>query len=97
MITKELIQQIDDSSLPEALALVADLFPGQAVFSSSLGQEDQVITDTICKKKIGIEIFTLDTGRLFYETYELMEKTNFRYGINLKIFFPLLKKVCLWL
>ena len=88
MITKELIQQIEDSSLPEALALVAELFPGQVVFSSSLGQEDQVLTDAICRNKLGIEIFTLDTGRLFYETYELIEKTNARYKTKLKIYFP---------
>lgn len=88
MLTKELIHQIEDSSLPEALQLVADLFAGKVVFSSSLGQEDQVITDAICKYNLGIEIFTLDTGRLFYETYDLIEKTNARYATNLKIYFP---------
>ncbi len=93
MIAKELIQQIEGSPLAQALQFFTELFPGKVVFSSSLGQEDQVITDTICKNKIGIEIFTLDTGRLFYETYELIEKTNFRYGINLKIYFPDAKDV----
>lgn len=88
MLTKELIHQIEDSSLPVALQLVADLFAGKVVFSSSLGQEDQVITDAICKYNLGIEIFTLDTGRLFYETYDLIEKTNARYATNLKIYFP---------
>ena len=88
MITKELIQQIEDSSLPEALTLVTEIFPGLVVFSSSLGQEDQVITDAIYKNKLGIEIFSLDTGRLFYETYELIEKTNARYKTKLKIYFP---------
>lgn len=88
MITKELIQQIEDSSLPEALTIVSEIFPGQVVFSSSLGQEDQVITDAIYTNKLGIEIFSLDTGRLFYETYELIEKTNARYASNLKIYFP---------
>ena len=79
--------------MPEALALVAEQFPGQVVFSSSLGQEDQVLTDVICKNKLGIEICTLDTGRLFYETYELIEKTNARYATNLKIYFPDAKDV----
>jgi len=88
MITKEQIQQIEQSSLPGAIQFVTDLFPGKIVFSSSLGQEDQVITDAICKNNIGVDIFTLDTGRLFYETYELIEKTNTRYKINLKIYFP---------
>jgi len=88
MLTKETIAQIEQLSLPDSLALVAGLFSGKVVFSSSLGQEDQVLTDAICRNQIGIEIFTLDTGRLFNETYELIEKTNARYKTNLKIYFP---------
>ncbi len=88
MLTKEQIQQIEQSSLPGAIQLVADMFPGKVVFSSSLGQEDQVITDAIGKNKIPVGVFTLDTGRLFYETYELIEKTNARYRMNMKIYFP---------
>ena len=93
MLTKELIQEIEGCSLPEAIAIVAELFPGKVVFSSSLGQEDQVINDAICKNKLGIDIFTLDTGRLFYETYELIEKTNARYTTKIKIYFPEAKDV----
>ncbi len=88
MLTLEQIKFIEESSLPDALRIVTQIFPGKVKFSSSLGQEDQVITDAICRNKIGIEIFTLDTGRLFYETYELIERTNARYNINLKIYFP---------
>jgi phosphoadenosine phosphosulfate reductase len=88
MLTKDKILQIEKASLNEGLAIVAGLFPDKVVFSSSLGQEDQVITDAICKNKTGIKIFTLDTGRLFYETYELIEKTNARYKTKLKIYFP---------
>jgi phosphoadenosine phosphosulfate reductase len=88
MLSKEQIQTIQDSSLPKAIELVAGLFPGKIAFSSSLGQEDQVITDAICKNNTGVKIFTLDTGRLFNETYELIEKTNARYKIKLKIYFP---------
>ncbi len=88
MLTQKQIKLIEESSLPDALKSIAQLFPGGARFSSSLGGEDQVITDVICRNKIGIEIFTLDTGRLFYETYDLIERTNSRYKINIKIFFP---------
>lgn len=88
MLTQEQLQRIEESSLPDALQLVADLFPGTIKFSSSLGQEDQVITDAICRNDIDIEIFTLDTGRLFYETYELIERTNARYRRHLKVYFP---------
>lgn len=88
ILSEEIIQKIEQSSLPGAIQLVAELFPGKVVFSTSLGQEDQVLTDVICKNKIDVEIFTLDTGRLFYETYDLIEKTNARYKTNLKIYFP---------
>ena len=88
MQTSELIDQIESCSLPDALNLLVELFPGEILFSTSLGQEDQVITDIILKNKIPVEIFTLDTGRLFYESYELIERTNARYKTNLKIYFP---------
>lgn len=88
MLTKEIISKIEDASLADGLAIMASLFPNKVFFSSSLGQEDQVITDAICSNNTGIEIFTLDTGRLFYETYDLIEKTNARYKINMKIYFP---------
>lgn len=88
MLTKEIILQIENASLADGLAIIASLFPNEVVFSSSLGQEDQVITNAICGNNIDIEIFTLDTGRLFYETYDLIEKTNARYNTNLKIYFP---------
>jgi len=88
MLTKEIIVKIENASLVDGLAIIASFFPNEAVFSSSLGQEDQVITDAICSNKIPVEIITLDTGRLFYETYDLIEKTNARYKTNLKIYFP---------
>jgi phosphoadenosine phosphosulfate reductase len=88
ILDKELVQQIERESLPEALKTIADLFPGKIVFSSSLGQEDQVITDVIFKNKIPVKIFTLDTGRLFNESYELLERTMARYKMPIHVFFP---------
>ncbi|MFC0775350.1 phosphoadenylyl-sulfate reductase [Terrimonas alba] len=88
MLTPEQISEIEKSSLPEAIGLVADLFPGKVVFSSSLGQEDQVLTDVIFKNNIPVEIFTIDTGRLFNETYELLDKTTARYKKPIKVYFP---------
>ncbi len=84
----ELIKKIEESSLPEALRLVADLFPGQVVFSSSLGQEDQVLTDAIFKNDLPVKIFTIDTGRLFNETYELLDRTEARYKKKIDVYFP---------
>ena len=88
MLSQELIQEIESSSLPEAVSLVADLFPGKVVFSSSLGQEDQVLTDIIFKNNLPVKIFTIDTGRLFNETYELLDKTTARYKKQVQVYFP---------
>lgn len=72
----------------EALQQLVQLFPGRVKFSSSLGQEDQVLTDIIARYNIPITIFTIDTGRLFNEAYETLEKTKARYKINIDVFFP---------
>jgi phosphoadenosine phosphosulfate reductase len=63
-------------------------FKGRIVLSSSLGAEDQVLTYMICQIDKGTRIFTLDTNRLFPETYELINHTNKAYGINIEIFSP---------
>lgn len=88
MLNKEIIEQIGKSSLQEGLATMAALFRGKVVFSTSLGQEDQVITDAICRHQIPVKIFTIDTGRMFPETYELFDKTVARYKQSIQIYFP---------
>lgn len=63
-------------------------FSHRVNFASSLGEEDQVITDMIARVAPQIEIFTLDTGRLFPETYELLAKTQKRYPMTYRIYYP---------
>ena len=75
-------------SIENALKFTNDLFPGRVKFSSSLGQEDQVVTDIIARHQIPVKIFTIDTGRLFNEAYETLDKTRARYKINIDVFFP---------
>ncbi|MDO8349519.1 MAG: phosphoadenylyl-sulfate reductase [Gallionella sp.] len=57
-------------------------------FASSLGAEDMVLTDLIARHGLDIEIFSLDTGRLPQETYELMQAVSERYTTPLKVYFP---------
>jgi len=59
-----------------------------AVFASSLGAEDQVLTDLIVKSGLPITIFSLDTGRLPTETYDLIADVEKHYGIKLKLYYP---------
>ncbi len=66
--------------------IAADFSP--AVFANSLGAEDMVLTDLILGEKLAIEIFSLDTGRLPLETYDLIADVKKHYGLALKLYFP---------
>ena len=59
-----------------------------AAFSTSLGVEDQVLTDLIARHAPGITLFVLDTGRLPAETYELLARTEMRYKRRIALHFP---------
>jgi len=77
----------------DVLARITEEFGNSVAFSTSFGAEDQVITQIIASARLDAEVFTLDTGRLFPETYELLERTSSRYRINIKTYFPDLEKV----
>jgi len=60
-----------------------------ATFANSFGAEDMVLTDLIAKHARGIEIFSLDTGRLHGETYKLMGQAREKYtGVAFKVYYP---------
>ncbi|MFN6960985.1 MAG: phosphoadenosine phosphosulfate reductase family protein, partial [Rhodocyclaceae bacterium] len=59
-----------------------------AVFASSLGAEDMVLTDMIWRNGIDIDIFTIDTGRLPEETYQLIARMERHYGRRIEVVFP---------
>jgi phosphoadenosine phosphosulfate reductase len=68
------------------IEIVADYNP--ATLASSYGAEDMVLMDMICKFAPEIEIFTLDTGRLPKETYEVMQQAKAHYDREVKVYFP---------
>ncbi len=80
--------KLEGLSEVEQLKVLSREFPGKVVFSTSFQYEDQVITDMIFSNDIDIEIFTLDTGRHFEETYKTWNKTIQRYKKNIKAYFP---------
>ena len=90
---RQLTIRLKDKSPEEVLRFAIDHFGQKITFASSLGAEDQVITDMLSKIKRNITIFTLDTGRMFPETYDTLEKTCNHYNIRIKVFFPDYEKV----
>lgn len=70
------------------IRILTEEFPGQVAFSTSFGQEDQVLADIIWRNQLPVRVFTLDTGRLFQETYDLMDLTRARYKQSFEVYFP---------
>ena len=81
----ELIKNLDSES---SLKIISELEKEYVVFSTSLGYEDQVVSHIIFTNQLNIDVFTLDTGRLFNETYSVLNSTLQRYKTPIKVMFP---------
>lgn len=89
----ELTARFKGASAEDVLRYFIETYKGRIGLASSLSIEDQAITDMICRHlgfSVGSDchVFTLDTGRLFPETYSLIESTNDTYGIRIDVKFP---------
>lgn len=84
----KLLYQIDGLNIADFIELLADKFPGQVTFSTSFSYEDQVITNEILSHNLPVSIFTLDTGRLFPETYSVWSSTNAMFTTQVKAYYP---------
>lgn len=80
------IAQITDPKLQ--LKKLAELHPGKIAFSTSFSLEDQVITHIIFSQNLPIKVFTLDTGRVFPETYKVWNNTLEKYQKTIEAYFP---------
>jgi phosphoadenosine phosphosulfate reductase len=81
-------QQLAGTDAIGLLSFFLTEYKGRIALSSSLGLEDQVLTEMVCSIDKNTKIFTLDTGRLFPETYDLIHRTNQKYGIKMQVYFP---------
>ena len=84
---------IEKLSISELMRLLSQEFPKKIAFSTSLSWEDQVITHHIFSNDLPIRIFTLDTGRIFPETYSVLNSTRERYKKEIEVYFPDFKSV----
>ena len=81
-------RETEGYSASKLLADMASRFEGKIALASSMSAEDQVVTHMLHEHRLPVRIFTLDTGRLPQETYDTIEATNKKYGIQIKILFP---------
>ena len=90
---RDLNERFREATAEEVVGYFLREYKGRIAVSSSLSIEDQTLTDMAVKADREARIFTLDTGRLFPETYQLIDKTNLKYGISIEVFFPDYKEV----
>jgi phosphoadenosine phosphosulfate reductase len=87
-VVQTLIEKTRAFSIEETFVFLTNEYKDKVVFSTSFGQEDQVITALIADTNAAINIFTLDTGRLFQETYDVFHKTLKNYKKHIEVYFP---------
>jgi phosphoadenosine phosphosulfate reductase len=85
---QSLIDGFANLDLVNRLAEARRAIAGRLVFTTSFGLEDQAITHAILSQDLAIDIVTLDTGRLFPETYVVWSETEARYGRRIRAFYP---------
>lgn len=85
--------ELQDMSITEKLRYLTEVYKGNVIFTTSFGYEDQVITDFIFKNNFPVEVVTLDTGRMFEETYKVYRSTVEKYGKSITAYFPPADKV----
>ena len=86
---KQIAPQMENESAQEVLRWAMDTYGLRIALASSFGPEDIVLIDIMIKiDKEKTRIFTLDTGRINQETYDLMDTISKKYDIQIEVFFP---------
>jgi len=87
-LISELQEGLAGKDIAKQLQYLTERFPGEVVFSTSFGLEDQAIAHMVAVNRLPVKVFTLDTGRLFAETYSTWSRTVEKYGLTISAFYP---------
>jgi len=87
-LARELNERFRNSGPREVLAWFSSAYAGKIAFSTSLGAEDQAILHMIWKEALPVRVFTLDTGRMFQETYDLIDINRNKFNLPIEVYFP---------
>ncbi|MGV8134268.1 MAG: phosphoadenylyl-sulfate reductase [Mangrovibacterium sp.] len=87
-LAEQLNVEFNERESVETLRELASRFQDKAVFTTSFGIEDQAITDMIFRNDIPVKVVTLDTGRLFEETYKVYNRTLEQYHKPIYTYYP---------
>ena len=88
MDIKKINEDLKQKSPEDVLRWALDTFSPDIKIASSFGAEDVVLIDMAIKINPKVRVFTLDTGRLNEETYEVMDRVRQKYKVTIESFFP---------
>jgi phosphoadenosine phosphosulfate reductase len=81
-------EQFEGRSAQDVLGWAMETYGDKIALACSFGAEDMVLVDMMSRLNSKPVIFTLDTGRLHQETYDVMDKAREKYDIEFKVMFP---------
>ena len=84
----QLAAELDSQSSEQVLGFALEKFHPRIALSNSLQTEDMVVLDIAWRIEPKVRVFTLDTGRLHQETYDMMDRVRDHYGVKLEVLFP---------
>src|SRR2546428_6921773 len=87
-VSTALIDDLDRKSAQDVLGWAFEKMHPRVALASSFGAEDVVLIDMMCKLEKDARVFSLDTGRLNSETYEVMDAIRDRYNLAIEVYFP---------
>ena len=87
-LISELQKELAGKDIAKQLQWLTERFPGEVVFSTSFGLEDQAIAHMVAVNRFPVRVFTLDTGRSFAETYSTWSRTIEKYSLTISAFYP---------
>jgi len=90
---EEAAEKLEKATAQEVVQWAANRFGSKIALASSFGAEDVALIDIIAKIDKNIKVFTLDTGRLHQETYNIIDAVREKYGVAVDVYFPKGEKV----
>ncbi|HEY7171637.1 MAG TPA: phosphoadenosine phosphosulfate reductase family protein, partial [Vicinamibacterales bacterium] len=85
---KPLAEELEHRSAEQILRWAADHFAPRLTFATGFGIEGCVIVDMVARASLPVDLFTLDTGLLFPETYEVWRQLEEKYGVKIRAVRP---------
>lgn len=83
-----LASEFEGCGAEQVLRWALERFHPRIALSNSLQTEDMVVLDIAWRIRPDVRVFTLDTGRLHQETYDMMDRVRDHYGVKLEVLFP---------